>query len=183
MKKVLLIIVFLFLVTLFPLSKLAEAHIEERTDDITAVLHTEPHEPKAGHQTSLHFTLTKGTLPFRVTTCDCSITISADGKLPYTVPFNNNVYDPYSVSKVHIQYMFPQTGRYKITLSGKPKTTGDFKEFTITWEYDVKKIDQALASANTQKKGNPLTVYLFGAAAIVVLIGGLLFKKRTILFT
>lgn len=183
MKRTLIIGFLLVLATIAnPLQ--ASAHVEETAGTMQILLHSDPHEPKAGQQTSLHFTIDHQTKPLRVTECNCTITITSQGKSPYSVHFNNAVYDAFSKNKANLHYTFPEAGNYTIKITGKPKTIGHFEPFTMRWNYQVGAAPVAILPPAPQPSYVQTTTPILGsilfAAFTLVLLWG---KRKELLVT
>ncbi len=109
----------------------AHAHILRVDGNIGVLLHVDPNDaPVAGQPAKFFVGVQDSSGKFSIYTCDCTLTIEKDGKEIASFPINSNgFYQP-------IEYSFPASGIYKVTVAGKP-TNGAFQPFVTTFEYYV----------------------------------------------
>lgn len=171
MKKFLLTIVFLILLgSSFVKPQQAEAYLYDSDRAIKGTLHID--ESIAGKQMMLHFIITDSTHAFNMNACSCTITIAQHGKLPYTQKFSNATYDAFNTNESHIQYIFPQTDTYAITLTGKPTEPNAFQPFTLHWDFEVKK---EAAQEQSNQTHNKLPYIVAGITGLFVGVFVILF--------
>jgi hypothetical protein len=140
------------LVVFVPTSK-AHFNVTDGTYDIE--FHVEPGEkPVAGEKSTIYFTWNKTPDAFNWDDCICTLTIEKGGTVFYYTKLLN----------MRTDYVFPEAGTYKLTISGKPDELGKFDHFNLSYQYDV-----------APGKGPPVgNAVIFGA--LLLMFAGLVFS-------
>ena len=83
MKQFFLVILIAFVFLLTPM--VAQAHFKEKDGHFNGLLHVDPEDKATAQEhVTLMMTITDTTGQFQIGNCDCEVTISTPGKLPYT---------------------------------------------------------------------------------------------------
>jgi hypothetical protein len=174
MKKIVFGVLLIFLA--FGFFKPALAHEYQTDGTITVLLHTNPDDdPVVAEPASLFFQVTDTAGRFDAAKCDCSVTISDQGKQLFSDSLLR--IDGASIYGFTIPFTFPQKAVYGVVVTGKPKTLGAFQSFQVQFALRVDRTSGNTAAANLP--GHWL-VYLF---LIVLFVGFLILwlknrKKR-----
>lgn len=150
---------------------LASAHVLMTDKNIGAVLHIDPDDaPIAGQQSSFFFEFKDATNKFNPSDCQCTFSITEQGKEIYSQPLFQNTTKP-SLTNASVFYTFPQQDVYQIAVVGQPNTSGEFQSFKLT--YNIR-VDQGTdVSHNEQPNTSKPPVYLWvGFFVILVLFAG-----------
>ena len=110
----------------------ASAHVLKTDGAIGAILHIQPDDnPTAGKPVSYTLSFNNGAGGFRLSDCNCAVTVLKNGKMIGTKSLAAA-----SGSLSTNTYTFPQAGVYTLRVSGTPKGDGGFQPFTFS--YDVR---------------------------------------------
>jgi hypothetical protein len=169
MKKMFFFFTLLLLTIFF--SHPVEAHFLIVDHTIGAILHIDPNdEPVAGEQASFFFEFKDKQNKFRPQNCDCTFSISENGKEIFSQPLFQNNQNP-SLSNASIFYTFPQRDVYEIKVVGKPFIPQAFQSFTLTYTIRVETI--ARTTTPPEQKASWLSthiLYLIIGVVIIILI-------------
>ncbi len=107
----------------------ASAHVLETDGSIGAVLHIKPDDnPQAGTPTGyvLYFQDSNGR--FSLGTCDCAVAVVENGKVIHKAPL---VVSSSTASENTVT--FPAPDVYSLQVTGRPKTSGVFQPFVLSY--------------------------------------------------
>ncbi len=157
--------------TLFFLSPLpAYAHILKTDGNIGAVLHIDPDDdPFVGQQASFFFEFKDKQNKFTPQNCDCTFSITEDGKEIFSQPLFQNNSSP-SLDNASVFFTFPEKNVYQVKVTGKPNPADAFQKFTLT--YDVRVARTTNSSTTTQ--GTQATNTNWFSTHIPHVIGGII---------
>ncbi len=187
-KKLLLIILSLFLPFLFPAK--AFAHVLKTDGSIGAVMHTDPDDdPIAGEQTGIFFEFKDKQNKFTPAACDCTLSILQSDKEIYSQPVFQNNPQP-TLDNAAAFFTFPQRDTYQVKVTGIPLSSGAFQAFTLIYDVQVTKMttktpqpsllpSPAPATAVTQKPRTYTSlVYAIGGGVLTTVIAAIVVKLR-----
>jgi hypothetical protein len=158
MKKIILLLVLFVMI-----SQPAFAHILQTDGSIGAVLHTDPDDdPIIGKPTGFFFELKDKQGKFKLENCDCTFSISTNGKEIFSQPLSKDASSFFTFSK---------KGLYQIQLTGKPNTANLFQSFTVQYNLRVEK-------GMDTKKTPSSPMYLIGLIALLVSIVIVGFRRK-----
>jgi hypothetical protein len=120
----------------------AIAHTVEVAEDAAATLHIEPNDtPRAGESSQVWFTLTrKGGELIPLEQCDCALKIyqqPQSSSSPLLTPALSSINAEQYQGIPGAMVVFPRAGRYRLELSGRPRTEDGFKPFVLQYEITV----------------------------------------------
>ena len=157
------------------------AHELKEDGTIQALLHIDPgDEPVAGEQTTFHVEITDTTKKFSTANCDCILQITQGKKTLYDKPMFPKTHGG-QPPMMMATYTFAKKGDYTLTVSGKPKTDGDFQTFSLSYPVSVDQEKPAVSPTPTAKKSeesfSSLNYIVFGGILLVLLVA-LIFTKK-----
>lgn len=159
MKKYLTLFILCFLLFSPPVF----AHVLQSNGAIGAVLHIDPEDdPIVGQQASFFFDFKDKQSKFKPENCECTFSISENGKEIYSQALSNS----------SASYTFTKKGSYKIKISGKPQENADFKPFVLTYDVDTER--EANSSTNLLNRN---TVVVAIALIIFIVVAIFLVKR------
>jgi hypothetical protein len=129
------------------------AHQVEIADDVAATLHIEPDDlPKANEPTQVWFILTRrGGKLIPLEDCQCQLTVELESRTSSSPSPLEAVLTPRTSQGnrgiPEAEITFPQSGAYKLVLSGTPKPGKSFKPFRL--EYPVTVTAKAANNSST----------------------------------
>jgi hypothetical protein len=174
MKRILITI--LFLLILIPFYGVY-AHELESENTIGAVLHVDPEDdPIIGQESTFFFEVKDTTGRFKGELCDCTATISRQGKVVHTVKlFAEGSSD---LTTPVFSYVFPEKDTYTVSLFGKPKEEGAFDAFTLSYDLRVERVPPAMPKVEEPTTTEYMPYIALGVGAIVFLLIFLARRKR-----
>jgi hypothetical protein len=180
MKKILLVFLTAFVFLLAP--TVAQAHFKEKDGHFNGLLHVDPGDKATAQEhVTLMMTIADTTGQFQIGNCDCEVTISTPGKLPYTQKITTPAAATGGLYSVMVPYVFPRGGTYNISFIGKPTTPDAFTPFNITWDdFKVSSTTNEIQTLKTPK--NPIQSNMLPIVFTVLLLaaaGFVIFKKKS----
>lgn len=145
----------IFVLSFFVLIPQVNAHVLEADQTIGAVIHIDPDDdPIAGRVSTFYFEFKDKTNRFTPQECECSVTIYQGEKSIYTQELydhenEHDLINP-SLSSPSFSYTFQQKDLYRVELSGRPRTAGDFDEFVLNYDVRVEREDPAFTNSDPQ---------------------------------
>jgi hypothetical protein len=142
---------------------LVQAHTLKTDGQITVLLHTDPDDdPVAGREATILLSVTDPASQFNPADCDCLVTVAEKNRQLLSIhpPTSRQT----SIYDFAVPITFPERAVYQITLSGTPKSAGQFQPFAVT--YDLR-VDRQVAPAPTQNAAIIVDLII----AILVLAG------------
>ena len=153
MKKIVVVFTSLLLM-IFAIPQVAKAHILKTDGNIGAVFHVDPDDdPIAGQQTGFFFEFKDKQRKFTPQNCNCTFSITEDGKQIFSQPLFQNNTDP-SLTNASIFYAFPEKNVYQIKVIGKPNTPDAFQPFTLVYDVRVARETVPTGTQNTAQTTN-----------------------------
>lgn len=135
----------------------ALAHEYQSDGSVTVLLHTNPDDdPIAAEPASLFFQVTDTANRFDAAKCDCSVTVSNEGKSLFA-GFLFRI-EGASIYAFTVPFTFPKKAVYSISVAGSPKTAGDFQKFAVKFDLRVDRTADNAAAASPRDHWLP---YLF----------------------
>ncbi len=128
------------------------AHTLKIDRSIGVSVHINPDDsPTVGKESAILVEITDNSGRFNAanpSNCLCTLTISTQGVAPVHLPIVSGG------SYAQLRYTFPASGKYMITVEGKPNGEGKlFQSFSLTYEYFVQ-------GDTAQNAENPLVAYV-----------------------
>lgn len=170
------IIVFSITYHLFPTPSFA--HFVKSEGSIGTLLHMDPEDdPVAGAESKiiLEFKDTEG--KFRLAGCDCNLQILENGKELNLVPLSE-VSENEKLTSI-TPFTFPEKNVYKLKITGKAKSAGQFTDFEL--DYDVR-VAREVEKSNSQQSESWVSGHLIhligGVILIIALVIGLFIKNK-----
>lgn len=120
------------------------AHNVKTNIDVGVTFHIEPdHSPQIGQESQAWFALTRkggGLIP--LAQCDCELNVYLDSdrnsqEKPLLTPTLISLSPEKYQNIPGANLVFPKPGIYQLELTGKPKETGDFTPFQVTYPVTV----------------------------------------------
>lgn len=169
------IVLFFFLILTQP----AVAHTLQTDGTIGAVLHISPEDdPIAGDISSFFFEIKDTADNFTSRLCECTVTIEKNSKILLTQPVFQDTNEDNQTNLTMI-YTFPETGIYKITLTGKPLSGTTFNEFTLSYDVRVTKTIEDPKNSGVGSSTLSLIAIPIGLLLISIIVIGIIKKYRT----
>jgi hypothetical protein len=167
----------------FSLPHTVYAHFPKTDGTITVVLHVDPNDdPIPGEQAHLYFLFKDTDKKFQLSSCNCIVTVSEDGKEILHKQLTETRDNKASIWGANIPFTFPDRNVYQITLSGNSIPQDSFQSFKLSWYFRVD--ENNILGASTQENSSdtdPNFIYFAVGFLSIPLIGGLgifaLFKK------
>lgn len=140
-------------------------HVLKTDGSIGAVLHVSPEDdPVVGEEASFFFEFKDKENKFTPSACVCTVHIVKGEQVVFSDQLFNNAF-PDGLNSPVLNFAFPERGIYTVSVSGKPVTTGAFKEFTLRYDVRVSR-GQANTAENTGSSGSS------GHTLHFILLGG-----------
>lgn len=164
--KLVFILVLFSVVFFFSVYQIAYAHFPATDGDMTVTLHVDPNDdPTPLQQANLYFLFDDSGRHFSVTQCNCTVTVSEQGRPIFQQQLTaNNAKQP-SIWGARMPFIFPRNDIYQIILTGKPKNNGTFQSFYLSWYF---RVDPATPGLVVQQRPSELP-YLLGGAGVVII--------------
>lgn len=171
-------IFFLVLPFLLISSNEVVAHTSDTSESVSVLMHVEPDDrPLAEQSTILHFQIEDTSHKFSIKNCNCTVTISSNGK-KLGVKTVSELTDQKSVYSAYSKVTFDRAGSYRIIFEAKPKNSGTFSTFTTNFEL---KVGEKIPTPDNDVEIPHVITYLFlaviGIGTIVLIIRQVLPKK------
>lgn len=137
MKKYFLSLSILFSVCLSLFSPvITYAHFPATDADMTVTLHVDPNDdPVPTKQANLYFLFDDKIKKFRLSQCNCIVTVTQQGNQLYQKSLVANTGN--SIWGARVPFIFPNRDVYQISLKGEPKTKNAFQRFSLQWNFRV----------------------------------------------
>ncbi|MGI0489114.1 hypothetical protein ACN4EK_27195 [Pantanalinema rosaneae CENA516] len=125
------------------IAPVAIAHNVEVSGDVAVTMHLEPnHNPKAGEPALIWFALTRqGGELIPLAQCDCRLAIYPEPRSPETTPVLQPTLTAIAAERYQgipgTEVVFPQSGIYRMTLSGAPQAEANFPPFEVSYPVTV----------------------------------------------
>lgn len=190
MKKIFSLFFLSALLFLFPRQSIAATHtmpdgtthetIKHVASDgaSSGTLELTPNDPPyAGQTTKLKFDFSGAPKGFTIGKCDCVLEIAEPGRLPSRLPVTLQNESGPDVSYVTMQYLFPATATYKLTLIANPKVEGTFKPFTLSWEVKTLKNEHIVPYTSHKAKTDSRQMVIVGFVIVAVVLTTLIYKN------
>ena len=127
----------IFALTLLLTPYIAQAHVLKADGSIGAVVHIDPDDdPIVNQPSNFYFEFKDKQGKFQPSLCDCTATISENGKTVFTQPLFQNSTNP-NLANASFSFTFPQRDVYQLKLEGKPFNAGDFQPFSLNYDIRV----------------------------------------------
>lgn len=140
---------FLLLLLVLAMPQVVSAHVLKTDGNIGAVLHIDPDDdPIALSQSGFFFEFKDKQNRFTPENCDCTFSITEDGKEIYTQSLFASNPNP-SLQSASVFYTFPEKNIYQVKVVGKASPPGAFQSFTLVWDVRVAR------EANLSTSNNP----------------------------
>lgn len=176
MRKIFYSILLLGFAFLF-VPRIAYAHFYAIDKTITVILHVDPNDsPVPEENATLYFDIGDATKRFKLTNCDCILTITEGGKQLYQSAIKEQKDKNFSIWGSNVPFIFPQRDVYHIMLSGKPLSGSTFQSFTVAWYFRVDQYPPVspviLQTQALHKQSDPTFIYFaVGFVSIILLFG------------
>jgi hypothetical protein len=156
----------------FSLFTITYAHVLKTDGNIGAVLHIDPDDdPIAKEQSTLVFEFKDKQGKFIPKNCDCTFSVTEDGKEISSQPLFQNNADQ-SSTNASVFYTFSEKNIYQIKIAGKPNSPDAFQAFSLIFDVRVAKISQNSPSitqnASTQ---NLFSTHIPQLIGIIIIAG------------
>jgi hypothetical protein len=141
----------------------AQAHVLKTDGSIGAVLHVKPDDnPQSGMPTNYALTFRDTESRFKVSGCDCRVTLRSGDKILTTQSLRSDT-DVVGTGTL----TFPESGAYELVVNGQAKDSADFNNFTLS--YTLRAGGEAGASRQEQTIPPLLWVGMAGFIVLVLL--------------
>jgi hypothetical protein len=146
--------------TWLSIAPVALAHVLKYDGTIGAVMHVDPDDdPIAGQVATFFFEFKDTSGKFSLTTCDCTISVQAQGKEIFSSPLS---------SSASATYTFPQKDIYTISVIGTPKSSNAFQPFTLTYNLRVERAATVQAPTPAATSNHWIHYLVFGIPFVIV---------------
>lgn len=159
-----------FNLLLFTFPSPVSAHVLKSDGNIGAVLHIDPDDdPIVGSPAGFFFEFKDKQNRFTPQNCDCTFSVTEDGKQLFSRPLFQNSQNP-SLENSSVFFTFPERNVYQVKVSGTPNTPGAFQSFTLTYDVRVAREAPNQSANPSQTAGQPAPSWI--STHIPHLIGG-----------
>lgn len=162
----------LLLTYFFLVPQTATAHILKSDENIGGVIHVDPNdEPVAKSQSSISFEIKDTANKFSYEKCNCIFSISQNEKEIYSTEL------PKDSTAQTTEYTFPTANSYRITLTGAPVDSQEFRPFTL--EYDIRVSKEVTQKESTSvTNNNSHAYYALAFITLGVIIISIILKRK-----
>jgi len=137
-KFILFLFIFSAIVISFVKPPTVSAHFPATDGDIIVTLHIDPDDnPTPGEQANIYFLFDDSAKRFKLSQCQCVVTISEQGKRLTQQNIYEKKYTHPSIWGTNMPYVFPSRDVYHIQIAGSPESGGTFQPFTVSWDFRV----------------------------------------------
>ncbi len=173
MKRIFVFLFIFFFATY--ITKPVSAHFVLNNNNVGVLIHIDPDDaPIAGQIAHIHLNFQDKTGELNSSNCNCSLTITSDGKKLATVPISNLTG---SEMNFMTEYVFPQKGIYSLTIQGTIDTK---KQVSFKMNYDLRVDREDTPTTSTMTQTNTLSPLTLTALALIALfVFGVLFYSRS----
>jgi LPXTG-motif cell wall-anchored protein len=144
------------------LSTPAIAHTVKAAEDVAVTFHIEPnHNPRSGQPAQAWFVLTQSggkLIPFQHCNCQLAVYDQAMPQTALLMPMLKPIAAEQYREIPGADIVFPKPGIYSLEFSGKPRSEGAFKPFTLTYTVTVVAGTGMPPTASPSPQGSPLQI-------------------------
>jgi hypothetical protein len=116
----------------------AFAHFSANDKNVTVVMHVKPDDsPIPGQPVTLYFLVNDPDNPFKLSQCDCNLSITEQGKQIFSQSLHMQAETKPSIWEIQVPFNFPKKDTYKIELIGNPVDSAVFQPFVVSWDFTV----------------------------------------------
>ncbi len=146
------------------------AHLLKTDGSIGAVLHIDPDDdPVAGQQAGFFFEFKDKQNKFTPRNCDCTFSITEDGKEIFSQALFANNANP-SLDNASLFFTFPERNVYQVKVSGKPNSPNAFQAFTLVYDIRVAKgTNQSSSPIQSAGSNNWLSIHFAHLIAAIII--------------
>lgn len=166
MKSSFKIVLALAFVAVFfiPTKAFAAYEASERTISGSIDIYPE-NRPVAHAPLQLVLELKDSAKKFQLKNCDCELSITQPGRLPYTQKVTVPNFRAPDTNTTVIYYSFPSPATYSLVLKGKPTDKTSFQPFSLTWNMPI-----SGKFVETPKAKHPrINIFIYLGIAIIVI--------------
>lgn len=164
LKRLLLSLLVVGLVTLSIGQGRAAAHELKENNGVSAVLHVPPDDnPVSGKQTLLYFGFDSNNPTFNLAYCKCQVSFQASDNRQQTTPITPDSEDP---TNGYANVTFEKPGAYVLKIRG---LASDQPDDYFNFEYTLRVAAGATAAETLSRKTASLQVILLSVTALVIL--------------
>ncbi len=132
----------------FCFASIVYAHDSETSGNASVIIHIDPNDaPKPGKSAFINIDIEDRDKNFNLNYCDCELTVSYEGKsllerklIPKIGPGLFNIKP--------LQFVFPNEGKFDISVSGKPTIAGLFTPFNTDYDINITNNSQSSHTHN-----------------------------------